>query len=86
MAKPAEVLAQMSTSKRLRQTSFMGQWNLAGLPAMSIPSGFSSNGLPLAVQIVVGRPFAEATVLRVADTLQRQTDWHLAVPPADKLM
>lgn len=85
MAIPAEVLAQMSTSKRLGQVSFTGQWNLTGLPAMSIPSGFSSNGLPLAVQIV-GRPFAEATVLRVADALQRQTDWHLAVPPVDELM
>jgi aspartyl-tRNA(Asn)/glutamyl-tRNA(Gln) amidotransferase subunit A len=85
MAKPAEELAQMSTSKRLGQVSYMGQWNLIGLPAMSIPSGFHSNGLPIAVQIV-GRPFAEATVLRVADVLQRQTDWHLAVPPVEKLL
>jgi aspartyl-tRNA(Asn)/glutamyl-tRNA(Gln) amidotransferase subunit A len=35
---------------------------------------------------IVGRPFAEATVLRVADALQRQTDWHLAVPPVDQFM
>jgi aspartyl-tRNA(Asn)/glutamyl-tRNA(Gln) amidotransferase subunit A len=85
MTKPAEVLAQMSTSKRLGQVSYMGQWNLTGLPAMSIPAGFHSSGLPLAVQIV-GRPFAEATVLRVADALQRQTDWHLAVPPVEKFV
>jgi aspartyl-tRNA(Asn)/glutamyl-tRNA(Gln) amidotransferase subunit A len=85
MIKPAEVLAEMSTSKRLGQASYMGQWNLTGLPAMSIPSGFHSTGLPLAVQIV-GRPFAEATILRVADALQRQTDWHLAAPPVEALV
>jgi aspartyl-tRNA(Asn)/glutamyl-tRNA(Gln) amidotransferase subunit A len=85
MPRPAEVLAHMSTSKRLGQVSYMGQWNLTGLPAMSVPSGFHSNGLPLAVQIV-GRPFAEATVLRVADALQRQTDWHLAAPPVETLV
>ena len=34
---------------------------------------------------IIGKPFAEATVLKVADAFQRITDWHLAVPPVDWL-
>jgi aspartyl-tRNA(Asn)/glutamyl-tRNA(Gln) amidotransferase subunit A len=61
--------------------SFTGPWNLAGLPACATPCGFSSAGLPISMQ-VVGRPFAEGTVLQVADAYQRGTDFHLRVPPA----
>jgi aspartyl-tRNA(Asn)/glutamyl-tRNA(Gln) amidotransferase subunit A len=53
-----------------------------GLPALSVPCGFSSTGLPLALQLV-GRPFDEATVLRVGDAYQQATDWHLRRPPLD---
>jgi aspartyl-tRNA(Asn)/glutamyl-tRNA(Gln) amidotransferase subunit A len=51
-----------------------------GMPAISVPAGFSRNGLPLAWQLV-GRPFAEGLLLRVADAYQRATDWHLRAPP-----
>ena len=44
------------------------------------PCGFSSTGLPLSMQIV-GKPFAEATVLQVGDAYQRAVDWQLRVPP-----
>jgi aspartyl-tRNA(Asn)/glutamyl-tRNA(Gln) amidotransferase subunit A len=44
--------------------------NLAGLPAISVPAGLSADGLPLGLQ-VIGRPFDEATVLRVGDVLER---------------
>jgi aspartyl-tRNA(Asn)/glutamyl-tRNA(Gln) amidotransferase subunit A len=54
-------------------------WNLTGLPAISIPCGFSSAGLPIGMQ-VVGRPFDERAVLKVADAYQQLTDWHLRVP------
>ncbi|MFO7276812.1 MAG: Asp-tRNA(Asn)/Glu-tRNA(Gln) amidotransferase subunit GatA [Pseudomonadota bacterium] len=53
--------------------------NLAGLPAISIPCGFV-RGLPVGLQIV-GRHFAEAKILNVAHVYQRETDWHLRVPP-----
>lgn len=82
MPTPAPLAAEETpaTSDMPDQWSYFGQWNLIGLPAISIPSGFSATGLPLATQIV-GRPFAEATLLRVADAVQRHTDWHLQVPP-----
>ncbi|HKQ01472.1 MAG TPA: amidase [Actinomycetes bacterium] len=55
-------------------------FNLAGVPALALPAGFSSGGLPLGIQ-VAARPFDEATCLRVGHTLQRCTTYHLAVPP-----
>jgi len=54
-------------------------FSLAGIPAMSVPCGFGQHGLPLSLQIA-GRPFDESPVLRVGDTYQRATDWHLRAP------
>ena len=70
----------MDMSKRMLGVSFTGVWNLVGLPALAVPCGFSSSGLPLSMQIV-GKPFDEATVLRVGDAYQRAVDWQLRVPP-----
>lgn len=70
---------QMDMGRLFTTPSFTGQWNLLGAPAVSAPCGFSDDGLPLSLQ-VVGRPFAEGTVLKVADFYQRSTDWHLKVP------
>ena len=53
--------------------------NYLGLPALSVPAGFSTSGLPLAFQLV-GRPFDEARLLQVADAFQRDTDWHRRRP------
>ena len=58
---------------------FMPPWNVTGNPAFSIPCGFSSAGLPIGMQ-VVGQPFAEPMVFKVADAYQQLTDWHLRVP------
>ncbi len=55
--------------------SFTGPFNLAGTPALSVPCGFSSSGMPMGLQIV-GRPFAEETVLKVAHAYEQNTDWH----------
>ena len=55
--------------------SFTGPFNLAGTPAISVPCGFSSDGMPMGLQIV-GRPFAEETVLKVAHAYEQATDWH----------
>ena len=61
--------------------SFTSIWNSMGLPALCIPMGFTADRLPLSLQIV-GKPFDEATVLRVGDAFQRLTDWHLLKAPS----
>jgi aspartyl-tRNA(Asn)/glutamyl-tRNA(Gln) amidotransferase subunit A len=53
--------------------------NLAGLPAMSIPCGFVQ-GLPAGMQLI-GPHFSEARLLNIAHRYQRETDWHLRLPP-----
>jgi aspartyl-tRNA(Asn)/glutamyl-tRNA(Gln) amidotransferase subunit A len=57
-------------------------FNLTGQPAISLPCGFDSEGLPAGLQIV-GRRFDEETVLRVAHAYEQATDWHLRRPPLD---
>ncbi|HUE86367.1 MAG TPA: Asp-tRNA(Asn)/Glu-tRNA(Gln) amidotransferase subunit GatA [Vicinamibacterales bacterium] len=54
--------------------------NLAGVPSISIPCGFSPERLPIGLQLT-GRMFDEATLLRAADAYQRDTDHHLQAPP-----
>jgi aspartyl-tRNA(Asn)/glutamyl-tRNA(Gln) amidotransferase subunit A len=68
---------QMSTREALLR--LMRPFNLTGLPALSIPCGFTSAGLPIGLQIA-GKPFDEATVLRVAHAYQLQNDWHRRQP------
>ena len=52
---------------------------LAGLPALSIPSGFSDAGLPIGMQII-GRAFDEATLFRVGQAYETATEWHTQHP------
>ena len=53
--------------------------NLAGLPGMSLPAGFSSDGLPIGVQLI-GNYFTEAKLLGVAHQIQQHSDWHSKAP------
>lgn len=48
--------------------------NYLGLPGLSVPAGFSENGLPIGFQLV-GRPFDEATLFRIAAAYERETGW-----------
>ena len=59
-------------------------YNLLGLPAITVPCGFSAEGLPIGLQIA-GRPFDEATILRVADVYEANTNWHEKEPPLPKV-
>jgi aspartyl-tRNA(Asn)/glutamyl-tRNA(Gln) amidotransferase subunit A len=54
--------------------------NLAGLPAISVPCGFTRDRLPVGLQLT-GRRFDEATLLRIADAYERDTEWWKQEPP-----
>ena len=58
-------------------------FNLTGMPALTFPCGFNSQGLPMSVQ-VAARPQAEGTALRVGYAYQRVTDHHRQMPPMIK--
>ena len=64
-----------------RITRFTRPVNYLGLPALSIPCGFTSSGLPVGMQLI-GRSFDEATLLRIGAAFQRATDFHTRVPKA----
>ncbi|NWF97695.1 MAG: Asp-tRNA(Asn)/Glu-tRNA(Gln) amidotransferase subunit GatA [Nitrospirae bacterium] len=53
--------------------------NLAGVPAISVPCGFTSNNLPVGLQII-GKHFDEETILKVAYAYEQSTDWHKRKP------
>ncbi|MBA7629091.1 Glutamyl-tRNA(Gln) amidotransferase subunit A [subsurface metagenome] len=59
-------------------------YNLLGLPAISVPCGFSQAGLPIGLQIA-GKPFAEATILQVAHAYEANTNWHEKEPPLPRV-
>ena len=83
---------QMSTAPRFEevdpldtlwkhvQPEFHSPFNLAGLPAMALPCGFSKSNLPVALQLV-GKPFDELTVFRAAYIYQQQMKWYDRKPP-----
>ena len=54
--------------------------NLAGIPAISIPCGFSKTGLPIGMQILA-KHFEEKKILQIAYAFERETDFHLKKPP-----
>jgi amidase len=59
--------------------AYTALWNVAGNPAASVPAGFGSDGLPLAVQLV-GRTDDEPTILSVAAQLEEARPWAHARP------
>lgn len=71
---PAPVQAAMRPEDSFLRPPLTNPFNVAQLPAISVCNGFSGEGLPLGMQ-VVGRPFDEAGVLRVARAYERETPW-----------
>ena len=61
-------------------TQYTRPYNITGFPAISIPCGFSTDDLPIGLQLA-GRPFDEETVLRAAHAYEQSTNWHTRRPP-----
>ena len=61
-------------------TQYTRPYNITGFPAISVPCGFSSEGMPIGLQLA-GRPFDEETVLRAAYAYEQSADWHTRRPP-----
>jgi aspartyl-tRNA(Asn)/glutamyl-tRNA(Gln) amidotransferase subunit A len=64
----------------LSPRNFTSPLNPTALPGLTFPCGFSTEGLPIGLQLA-GRPWEEGTLLRVAHAYQRVTDWHARRPP-----
>jgi aspartyl-tRNA(Asn)/glutamyl-tRNA(Gln) amidotransferase subunit A len=81
VAAPPSTIDPIEQSAGLDPSRTRNTWpfDVFGLPAISIPCGFTSSGMPIGLQII-GAPFAEATVLRVARTYEQATDWHTRRP------
>jgi aspartyl-tRNA(Asn)/glutamyl-tRNA(Gln) amidotransferase subunit A len=60
-------------------TRFTRPINYLGLPALSVPAGFTKTGMPCGFQLV-GRPFAEALLCRAGRAYERETQWHAKAP------
>ena len=76
VAPPADA-EMIETTARL--TKFTYGWSLGGLPAMSVPCGLSSGGLPIGLQLAAA-PWQEAELVSVAAAFQARTAWHEALP------
>ncbi len=70
-----DVVARMGRFSRLTRPL-----NTLGLPALSVPCGFSADGRPIGIQLI-GRPFDEALVLRLGHAYEQAAGWHLRRPP-----
>lgn len=80
---PADVqtvtLGGQTEDPRSALTRLTRLYNFFGLPVVTVPCGFTAAGLPIGLQIA-GRPFDEATVLRVAHVYEANTPWHTRRP------
>ena len=61
-------------------TQYTRPYNINGFPAISVPCGFSDDGMPIGLQLA-GRPFDELTVLRAAHAYEQANEWHSRRPP-----
>ena len=77
MADPPSATEPIEQSASLDPGRTRNTWpfDVSGLPAITVPYGFTRSGLPIGLQIV-GAPFAESTVLTMAHAYEQATDWH----------
>jgi aspartyl-tRNA(Asn)/glutamyl-tRNA(Gln) amidotransferase subunit A len=79
MREPAPAIAETINETHRRPPSNTSAFNHFGTPALTLPCGFSKEGLPIGLQIV-GAPFHEPVVLQIAYAYQEATDWHKRTP------
>ncbi|MBI2182313.1 MAG: aspartyl/glutamyl-tRNA amidotransferase subunit A [Deltaproteobacteria bacterium] len=77
--RPPEACESMDPNEQNLRPNFTNPFNLTGLPAISVPCGFTSGNLPIGLQIAA-RPFEEATCFRVAYAYEQATEWHKRRP------
>ncbi len=79
--RPAPIIQSKarSSAEFFQKPNITAVFNVTGNPAIAIPNGFSSSGLPLSCQIV-GKRFDEMKILQIADALERVTPWHKMRP------
>jgi aspartyl-tRNA(Asn)/glutamyl-tRNA(Gln) amidotransferase subunit A len=77
---PACPIDDAEACARLYPRQARQPFNVTGQPALATPAGFTSDGLPLSLQLI-GHPFQEAMVYRVAAAYERATNWHERHPP-----
>ena len=78
-ARPPETFEGMDPNEQNMRPSFTNPFNLTGLPAISVPCGFTEGNLPAGLQIVAPA-FEEATCFRVAHAYEQATEWHKRRP------
>jgi aspartyl-tRNA(Asn)/glutamyl-tRNA(Gln) amidotransferase subunit A len=67
--------------KVIAELTPLTRWvNYLGVPALALPGGFDTQGMPIGLQLVA-RPFGEQTLLRIGHAYQQASDWHLRAPP-----
>jgi aspartyl-tRNA(Asn)/glutamyl-tRNA(Gln) amidotransferase subunit A len=79
MREPAPLISETVSELHQRPPSNTAAFNHFGTPAMTMPCGFSKDGLPIGLQLV-GPAFREPVVLSIACAYQQSTDWHRRMP------
>ena len=79
MREPAPLIAETIAETHRRPPGNTSAFNHFGIPALTLPCGFSKDGMPIGLQIA-GPAFREPVVLQVAYAYQQSTDWHRRTP------
>jgi aspartyl-tRNA(Asn)/glutamyl-tRNA(Gln) amidotransferase subunit A len=80
---PRVVDCRLSSRTELRALRNTRPFNVLGIPAISVPAGFTADRLPIGLQIC-GRPGDDWGVLNLALAYEQETSWHLRRPPLEE--
>lgn len=80
----APLIENVSRWENIEKPNFTMPFNLTGLPAVCVPSGFGPNGMPVSIQLAA-KPFDEGMLLRVAHAFEKATPWRDRRPDLTRL-